>query len=62
MLQVTTSVTKKWQMTIPVSVRQISGLKKPGKTQLEVGSQKKTIKIKPKTSFLKLAGTSFSHS
>ena len=56
MLQVTTSVTKKWQVTIPASVRQALGLKKPGKVQLEVNTKKKTIRIKPKVSFLKLAG------
>ena len=56
MLQVITTLTQKWQMTLPKEVREVLGLKKPGKVQLLIDRKEKTIKIKTKPSFLKLAG------
>ena len=57
MLQSTT-ITKKWQMTLPKNIRDLLGLKKPGVVLLEVVDEKeKLIRIKEKPSFMNLAGS-----
>lgn len=57
MLQ-TTTITQKWQMTLPKKIRDSLNLKTPGAFLLEVVNEKeKLIKIKKKPSFLDLAGS-----
>lgn len=57
MLQ-TTTLTQKWQMTLPKKIREVLGLLKPGTLILEIVSQKeKLIKLKESSSFLDLAGS-----
>jgi AbrB family looped-hinge helix DNA binding protein len=52
-----TTITKKWQMTIPKTTRDILGLTKTGEVLIEVVNQKqKTVTIKPKPSIMDLAG------
>lgn len=52
-----TNITSKWQMTIPLAVRQALSLDKPGKVLLEVEKKEKKIKIKKPVNFFDLAGT-----
>lgn len=53
-----TTITQKWQMTIPKKVRDLLGLKDPGEALLEVvDKKKKVLKLVKKPSFLDLAGT-----
>lgn len=52
-----TNITSKWQMTIPLAVRQALSLDKPGKVLLEVEKKEKKIKIKKTIDFFSLAGT-----
>lgn len=54
---VQTTITKKWQMTIPLAARQALSLSKPGKVFLEIEKKDKKMKIKKPVSFLDLAGT-----
>ena len=57
MLQ-TTTITQKWQMTLPKKIRDFLDLKDPGIFLLEVVNKKeKLIKIKKKPNFLSLAGS-----
>ena len=57
MLQSTT-ITQKWQMTLPKNIRELLSLKKPGSFLLEVvGKKEKLLKIKRKPDFLALAGS-----
>lgn len=57
MLQATT-ITQKWQMTLPKKIRDSLGLESPGAFLLEVVDEKeKLIKIKKKPSFLDLAAS-----
>lgn len=57
MLQSTT-ITQKWQMTLPKNIRDLLKIKKPGSFLLEVVDRKeKLIKIRRKASFLELAGS-----
>lgn len=52
-----TTITSKWQMTIPLIVRKALLLDKPGKVLLEVEKEEKKIKIKKPINFFDLAGT-----
>lgn len=52
-----TTITSKWQMTIPLSVRKALLLDKPGKVLLEIEKEEKKIKIKKTVDFFDLAGT-----
>lgn len=57
MLQ-TTTITQKWQMTLPKKIRDSLGLEKPGRFLLEVVDPKeKLIKIKKEPNILDLAGS-----
>jgi len=57
MLEATT-ITQKWQMTLPKSIRLILGLKEPGAVLVEVVDEdKKLIRIRQKPSFIKMAGS-----
>lgn len=57
MLQ-TTTITRKWQMTIPRGIREILGLTDPGRFVIEVVDKKeKLIRIKKRPTFLTLAGS-----
>ena len=54
----TTTITQKWQMTIPRKIRDLIGITNPGTFLIEVVDKKeKVIKIKEKPSFLDLAGS-----
>jgi len=55
MLQ-TTTITQKWQMTLPKKIRQVLGIQKPGQVLLEVTNQK-CLKISQKGSLLELSGS-----
>ncbi|MCX6706158.1 MAG: hypothetical protein NTV24_03610 [Candidatus Woesebacteria bacterium] len=55
MLQ-TTTITQKWQMTLPKKIRQVLGIQKPGQILLEVTDQK-CLKISQKGSILELAAS-----
>lgn len=52
-----TTITSKWQMTIPQLVRQQLGLTRPGKVLLEIKNGNKSLKITEPVDFFKLAGT-----
>ena len=53
-----TTITQKWQMTIPKKIRDLIGLSEPGDFLLEVVDKKeKLIKIKEKLDILDLAGS-----
>lgn len=52
-----TTITSKWQMTIPLAVRLALSLDKPGKFLLEVEKKKGRIKITKPVDILSLAGT-----
>lgn len=52
-----TTITNKWQMTIPLTVRKALFLDKPGKVLLEIEKEGKKIKIKKPVDFFDLAGT-----
>ena len=52
-----TTITSKWQMTIPLAVRLSLGLNQPGKFLLEVEKKEKRIKITKPVDFFSLAGT-----
>ena len=51
-----TTITKKGQITIPKTLREILKLKENSRIILEVGKDKKMIKIKPAFTILDLAG------
>lgn len=54
---VTTTITQKWQMTLPKDIRQFLGIKKPGQVTVEVVDlQRKLLRIQKRSSFLKMAG------
>lgn len=52
-----TTITAKWQMTIPKQVRKTLGLKRPGRAVLSVEPKQKTITIQQPPSIFDLAGT-----
>lgn len=52
-----TTITNKWQMTIPLAVRLSLGLDQPGKFLLEVEKKERKIKITKPVDFFSLAGT-----
>lgn len=52
-----TTITEKWQMTIPKQVRKIFGVTRPGRVYLELKDKEKTIAIKQGPSIFDLAGT-----
>lgn len=54
---VQTTITRKWQMTIPLAARRALSLSKPGKVLLEIEKKEKKMKIKKPANFLDLAGT-----
>lgn len=57
MLQSTT-ITQKWQMTLPKKIRDLLGLESPGKFLLEVVDRKeKLVKISKRPSISALAGS-----
>ncbi|KKU80912.1 hypothetical protein A2875_03745 [Candidatus Gottesmanbacteria bacterium RIFCSPHIGHO2_01_FULL_46_14] len=51
-----TTITQKWQMTIPRAVRKAIGLKHPGRVMLTVEPQRKAFRIDQPLSILELAG------
>lgn len=51
-----TTITQKWQMTIPKAVRKAIGLKHPGKAVLTVEPKRKAFRIDQPLSILDLAG------
>lgn len=52
-----TTISSKWQMTIPKKIRESLGLKTPGKFMLEIADRKeKLIRIKERADILELAG------
>jgi len=51
-----TTITSKWQMTIPKSVRKAIGLKRPGRVVLTVEPNRKAFIIGEPPSLLDLAG------
>lgn len=54
----TTTITQKWQMTLPKGIRDSINLTKPGEIFLELVNKKtKTIRIREKTDILDLAGS-----
>jgi AbrB family looped-hinge helix DNA binding protein len=56
MLQ-TTTITQKWQMTIPKNIRDALDIREPGMVLIEVvDSKKKMIKLKKEKDILDLAG------
>ena len=52
-----TTITEKWQMTIPKAVRRAIGLKRPGRVVLTVEPQRKAFLIDQPLSIFELAGT-----
>ncbi len=52
-----TTITSKWQMTIPLAARKALFLDKPGKVLLEIEKKEKNIKIKKPVDFFDLVGT-----
>ena len=52
-----TSITSKWQMTIPKAVRKAIGLTRPGRVVLTVEPQRKAFLLDQPPSILDLAGT-----
>lgn len=53
-----TTITQKWQMTIPKGVRLLLGWQEPGEALIEVvDKKKKLLRLSKKPSFLELAGT-----
>lgn len=52
-----TTITSKWQMTIPLAIRKALLLDKPGKVLLEIEKEEGKIKIKKPVNFFDLAGT-----
>lgn len=53
-----TTLTQKWQMTLPKQIRLALGIKKPGSLLVElVDKKKKIIRVQVKPSFLDLAGS-----
>lgn len=52
-----TTITAKWQMTIPRSARKLLGITRSGKVLVEVKKQAKTMTIKHMPSIFELAGT-----
>ncbi len=56
-MMIPTSITSKWQMTIPREIRKALGLKKPGRVLLSLERKQKTLKIHQPKSIFDLAGT-----
>ena len=52
-----TTLTKKWQMTIPKQVRKALGLTRPGRIVVGVEPKRKAFMIDQPPSILELAGT-----
>ena len=54
----TTTITKKWQMTLPKKIRDLIGITNPGAFLIEVVDKKeKIIKVKKTLDILDLAGS-----
>jgi len=52
-----TTITSKWQMTLPKGVRGMLGIRKPGKTFIRVDEKKQVIAVVQPPSIFDLAGT-----
>jgi AbrB family looped-hinge helix DNA binding protein len=52
-----TTITSKWQMTLPKAARDLLDIKSTGKVMLDVDPKKKIMMVKKSPSFLDLAGT-----
>lgn len=52
-----TTITSKWQMTLPKSARIFFGVTRPGKVLLDVQEQEKVMRVLQSPSILDLAGT-----
>lgn len=52
-----TTITQKWQMTIPVPVRKYFGVTRPGRVFLELHDKEKAVTITQGPSIFDLAGT-----
>lgn len=52
-----TTITSKWQMTIPKDARTLLDIKSTGRVMLDVDEKNKSIQVKKAPSFLDLAGT-----
>lgn len=50
------TITQKWQVTLPKEIRTFLGLEKPGRVLLEVDRKKKLLKIESAPDILSLAG------
>ncbi|OIO16167.1 hypothetical protein AUJ29_03170 [Candidatus Kuenenbacteria bacterium CG1_02_38_13] len=51
-----TTITQKWQMTLPKDIRTLLGLKNPGRVFIEADKKTKSLKIKKAESIFDLAG------
>ena len=56
-MQYPTTITSKWQMTLPKAARKLLDITSPGRVLLDVDSKKKIMAVKKVPSFLALAGT-----
>lgn len=52
-----TTITNKWQMTIPDAARKLLGLNETGKVLIEVKAKEKSFQIKKTPTIFQLAGT-----
>lgn len=52
-----TTITSKWQMTIPKEARKLLDIKNTGRIMLDVDKKKKSMQVKKVPSFFDLAGT-----
>ncbi|MCX6793862.1 MAG: AbrB/MazE/SpoVT family DNA-binding domain-containing protein [Candidatus Gottesmanbacteria bacterium] len=52
-----TTITSKWQMTLPKAARKLLDIKSTGRVMLDVDPKKKIMMVKKSPSFLDLAGT-----
>lgn len=52
-----TTITSKWQMTLPKAARNALGIGKPGKVLLSVDNKKQVMSVTPAPSIFDLAGT-----
>jgi len=51
-----TTITQKWQMTLPKDIRELLGISEPGRVFISANKKTKTIKIKKTQDILDLAG------
>lgn len=52
-----TTITSKWQMTLPKAARKVLDIKSTGRVMLYVDPKKKIMTVKKNPSFLDLGGT-----